>query len=180
MLMADHVVFSSTFEALVRALGPKLDESGKARFKAIGVDFDARLLPAYTQETWLSAMQIGSDLLMPGESKEAQYYNLGHRIVASFAETMVGRALVAMMRVIGPRRALGRMTRNLRAANNFTETSFAMLDDGRCAVTCSPIVSTEFFRGLFTGSVEAAGGSDVRVELLSVKEGTGTFSISWK
>ena len=180
MLMPDRVVFSPTFDALVRALGPTLSEPAKAHFKAAGVDFDARLVAAYPLETWLASMEIGSELLLPGETREKRFFNLGHRIVASFAETMIGLALVALMRVIGPRRALERMTRNLRAANNFTETSVRLLGDTQCEVTCSPVFSADFFRGLFTGSVEVSGGHEVKVEMLSLNEGTGVFSVQWK
>ncbi len=178
--MADRVVFSPTFEALVRALGPALNDPGKARFKAAGVDFDARLVAAYPLETWLASMEVGAELLLPDGTREKQFFNLGHRIVASFGETMIGRALVALMRVIGPRRALERMTRNLRAANNFTETSVRSIDDHHTEVTCSPVFSPDFFRGLFTGSVEISGGLEVKVDTVSIKDGTGVFSVQWK
>ena len=90
---------NQTFEALTRALGSSLTDEVKARFKAVGVDLDVRLLPAYPLEIWLKSMEIAASLLLPNATREEQYFNLGHQIVGSYGETLIGRALIAMMRV---------------------------------------------------------------------------------
>jgi len=178
--MAEMLVFNQTVEAFVRALGSALTIEAKARFKTLGVDFDARLLPAYPFETWLKVMELGAQVLLPKGSREAQFFNLGYRIVGSYGETLIGRALIGMMRVIGPRRSLSRMTRNLRTANNFTEVTVEDLPDGVTAVTCHPVITPDFFRGMFTGAIEVSGGTEVKVEMLSFVEQRATYSVRWK
>ena len=177
--MAEKLVFNQTFEAFIRALGSALTEDSKAGFKAIGFDVDARLMPAYPFETWLKTMELGARLLSPNASREQQFYTLGYRIVGSYGETLLGRALVAMMRIIGPRRSLGRMTRNLRTANNFTEVTAEDQPHGGMRVSCSPVVSPEFFRGMFTAAVEASGGSQVEVEVISFEDSRASYSVRW-
>lgn len=178
--MAEPLVFSQSFEALLRALGGNLNSEAKARFVAVGVDYDHRLLPAYPLETWVAAMELGAVLFSPGAGPAQRHFLLGRRMVDTYGETLVGRALLAVMRVIGPQRTMERMTRNLRTTNNYTESSMTTLPDGRVTVWCSRVVSPEFYRGMFTRTIEAAGGREARVEIVSADASGGTFAVSWK
>ncbi len=178
--MAEPLVFSQSFEALLRALGGNVNNDAKARFAALGVNFDQRLLPAYPLETWVRAMELGAVLFSPGASPAQRQFLLGRRMVDAYGETLVGRALLAVMRVIGPRRTMERMTRNLRTTNNYTESSMTTGSDGRATVWCSRVVSPDFYCGMFTRTIEAAGGQDVSVEVISADASGGTFSVWWK
>jgi len=55
--MPEALVFSQSFEALLRALGGQLTEESKTRFRQIGIDFDKRLLPAYPLAVWVAHYQ---------------------------------------------------------------------------------------------------------------------------
>ena len=46
---------------------------------------------------------------------------------SGYEKTLVGSALTAMLRVLGPKRTLERMTRNFRTANNYTEVTVEAL-----------------------------------------------------
>jgi uncharacterized protein (TIGR02265 family) len=178
--MAEALVFNSTFEALARALGSRLNAEAKERFKALGVDFDAReLMPAYPFETWVKAMDLGAELVMPNASQDARHEAMGRRLVDCYGETLVGKALLTAMRVIGPRRTLERMARNLRTGNNYTETKFSVGADGVHQLWCSRVASTSFYRGMLQRGVEVAGGKDVTVSALTRDESGATFAISW-
>ena len=178
--MAELLVFSQSFEALLRALGGNLTDASKVKFRAVGVNFDKRLLPAYPLDVWVAAMELGSTLLTPDGTAAERHYALGRRIVDSYGETLVGRALLAVMRVIGPRRSFERMTRNLRTTNNYTESSFEVSGDGQVTLWCSRVVSAEFYRGMFSRTLEAAGGTDGRVQVLSIDASGCKFAVSWK
>ena len=178
--MSEPLVFSQSFEALLRATGASLSAESKSRFRALGVDFDKRLLPAYPLDVWVNAMELGSSLLAPGEEKSLRHFALGKRMVDAYGETLVGRALLAVMRVIGPRRTIERMTRNLRSTNNYTESTLEVLPNGQLCVWCSRVVSTEFYRGMFTRALECAGGQDVKVGLMSSDPTGSKFSVEWK
>ncbi len=180
--MAEPLVFSQSFEALLRALGARggVTTENKARFREIGVDYDGRLLPAYPLAVWVKPMELGSELVSPGAPQERRHFELGRLMVDSYGETLVGRALLAVMRVIGPRRTIERMTRNLRTTNNYTESSLEPMPDGRTKVWCSRVVSPAFYRGMFTRTVEAAGGKDVKVEVLSADATGAAFAVEWQ
>lgn len=177
--MAEALVFGPTFEALARALGPLLASEPKGRFKALGVNYDSALLPAYPYDTWVRAMDLASSLVLPNTTEAERHAAMGSRLVDSYGETLVGRALLTALRVIGPKRTLERMARNLRTANNYTETRFTVRDDGVCELWCSRVASTHFYRGLLRRGVEVAGGKDVSIECSAHDASGATFVVRW-
>ncbi|MBL8919989.1 MAG: DUF2378 family protein [Myxococcaceae bacterium] len=177
--MSEALVFGPTFEALARALGSRLTNETKDRFGALGVDFNHVLLPAYPFETWVKAMDLGSQLVMPNATERERHAAMGRRMVDSYGETLVGRALLTAMRVIGPRRTLERMARNLRTANNYTETKLSAGSDGAYQLWCSRVASTAFYCGMLQRGVEVAGGKGVLVEALGQDAAGATFSVRW-
>lgn len=72
-------------------------------------------------------MDLGSSLLSPYAGAPERHFKLGRRMVDSCEDTMVARAVLAIIRIIGPKRALERMARNLRTTNNDTESRFETL-----------------------------------------------------
>jgi uncharacterized protein (TIGR02265 family) len=177
--MNEALVFGPTFDALARALGSRLTNETKERFRALGVDYARPLEPAYPFETWVKAMDLGSQLVMPNANERERHVAMGRRMVDSYGETLVGKALLTAMRVIGPRRTLERMARNLRTANNYTETKLTQGTDGGFQLWCSRVASTSFYCGMLQRGVEVAGGKGVIVEALSQDAAGATFSIRW-
>jgi uncharacterized protein (TIGR02265 family) len=82
----EALVFGPTFEALSRALGARLTVDAKARFTALGVDFQ-HLLPAYPYETWVKAMDLASQLVMPNASPNDRHAAMGRRIAEWWTAT---------------------------------------------------------------------------------------------
>lgn len=175
----EALVFGPTFDALTRALGTRLNVEARARFKAIGVDFDHPLLPAYPFETWVKAMDLASQLVMPNAVEKERHLAMGRRMVDSYGETLVGKALLTAMRVIGPKRMLERMARNLRTANNYTETKLTIFPNGHHQLWCSRVASTSFYCGMLQRGVEVAGGKDALVESMAHDKTGATFLVRW-
>lgn len=164
--MSEPVVFTSAYESLLRALGDRLDPAAKARFRAHGVDLDRPLLPAYPLATWIRSLEVACELIAPGQSREVQTHLLGRRIVLSFAETTVGKATFALLRIIGPHRGLERMRRSLRMSNNYSETTLERGPDGY-ELWCNLVSFPHYYRGLFEAGLESVGARDVEVKVLS-------------
>jgi uncharacterized protein (TIGR02265 family) len=175
-----NLVFHQTFEALSRALGDRLDAPLKAKLKEVGVDYDAPLLPAYPLEVWAQAMTLGATALFPEIGADEQPYHLGRRFLDSYSETLVGKALLAMIRVLGPKRTLERMTRNLRSANNYTETELVPLPDGAFRLTFNRVLVPAFYRGLVQRSVEVAGAQGVDVRFEGRAGEAAAFVVRWQ
>src|SRR3954467_1085686 len=116
-MVEEPVVFTSTVEGLIRALGDKLDERAHQRFAAIGLPLKGKLQTAYPRAVWLESGLIAAQILFPSLSPEQQRVALGKRFVQGYGETIVGRALLTMMKMLGPKRTLERLKKSFNTGN---------------------------------------------------------------
>jgi uncharacterized protein (TIGR02265 family) len=178
--MANELVFAASFDGLARALGPKLDRAALDRFHALGVDLKGTLLPAYPLDLWYRTMDLGSEVLEPGAPLEQRHRALGRQMLDGYSDTVIGRALTALLRVIGPRRTLERMTRNFRSTTNYTETRLEGLPDGSWRLWVSSVVSPHFYRGLLERAMELSGAKGSSVEISGHDASGAVFLIRWQ
>lgn len=171
------VVFAASYESLIRLLGPKLDARAHERFRAHGVDLQKPLQPAYPLATWVESLKVTFDLVAPGAPVETASHLVGRRLVTSLTETTVGKALFALLRVIGIRRGLDRFTRTLRMTNNYSESKLTEQPDGSFIVWCSQVTYPHYYRGVFEAGLESLGAKDVKVSVLSHDSAGATFSL---
>ena len=177
----EPLIFAPAVEGLLRSLKPVLDASAKAKLKAAGLDPEAPVPPGVPLETWLKVITIASELVAPGTSFDEGSYRLGRRFIDGYAETLVGKALLAALRVLGPRRTLARMSRNFRSGNNFSDTTLSEPSPGDYRLWCNQVSYPHWYRGVIEAGLEAAGAREVQVELyahdLSTK--SATFRVRW-
>jgi uncharacterized protein (TIGR02265 family) len=173
------LVFSQTVEGLLKALSP-MSATSKLKLQAIGVDPDRRLEPAYSREKWLELMRLACDIHAPGKQLEPTSYDLGRRFMTAYTQGLVGKAMMAALRVIGPRRALERMSRNFRTGNNFSETKLTEPSPGRYELWCSHATIAGWYQGIIEAGLALAGATEVKATLLRRENGGAVFQVEWK
>jgi uncharacterized protein (TIGR02265 family) len=173
------LVFSQTVEGLLKALSP-MSATSKQKLAAIGVDPDQRLEPAYTREKWLELMHLACDIHAPGRELEPASYELGRRFMAAYTEGLVGKAMMTALRVIGPKRALERMSRNFRTGNNFSETRLVERSPGSYELWCSHATIAGWYQGIIEAGLALAGAHEVKATLLRRENGGAVFQVEWK
>lgn len=179
MLADQPVVFGNSWEALVRVLGDKLDDALRARFLALGVDV-RRPNPAYPYDTWVKSLELAMSVLYPGASEDEGSYLIGRAMLESYGHTLVGRALLAMLRALGPRRSLERMERNLRTTNNYSQLKVIMTSYNHYEITVNRVRFKHYYRGLFETGLQSGGAKDVKVLIQNQPDPEAfTFDISW-
>ncbi len=174
------VVFGTSVEALVRVLGPSLDEGVRQRYLALGVDLD-RPNPAYPYEQWLEALHLAMAILWPGVPLDEATFLMGRAIFESYGQTLMGKALLQLLKVLGPRRGLERMTRNLRTTNNYSETRLTVVGPNEYQLWVNKAAFPHYFRGLLVAGLEFSGAKGLSVQLVraSLEEGV-VFDLSWQ
>lgn len=177
--MAENLIFAQTVEGLLRALGP-LNDQDRAAVRALGFDVDKRLLPAYPVEQFTALLDFAGERLKPGHGRVEQIREVGHRFMDGYQQTMVGRAMVAAMRVIGPWRTLERLTNKFRTGNNFSQTKLTRLGDREAELWCNQASRPGWYLGLVSRGLELAGAKDVEVTLISNDDAGGRFHVRWK
>jgi uncharacterized protein (TIGR02265 family) len=118
------LVFDQTLEALfVRGLRGRIAQPLQLRLQSAGLDLSKQLLPAYPFHTWIESLRITAEELYPQESLDRAQFLLGQTFIDGYDETLMGKAILRMIRILGPRRTLLRATHNFRSGNNYTETT---------------------------------------------------------
>jgi uncharacterized protein (TIGR02265 family) len=179
-MATEKVVFEQAIEGLfVRALGPRLTPDCKARLKVLGLDVDAKLLPAYSFDVWMKALEVVSSELYPTQPLPEAMFKVGSLLIAGYQETFLGRAVLGMIRVLGPRRMLMRATQNFRSANNYTESRVTDVDAKTVELWMNEVgPHPTFTAGIVYGALAATGVTPSVV----VKDHDGhacTFVCTW-
>jgi uncharacterized protein (TIGR02265 family) len=165
------LIFSQTVEGLVRTLGVLTPEA-RLKMKAIGFDLARPLLPAYPVEQWLQLMRLAAELHAPEQPIDEALTSLGRQFVAGYGETMLGKMLLVVLRMVGPRRALERFSHHLSTGSNFFVSSLTRGPSGDWVLWINRVTWPGWYVGLIESGLEHAGGRNVSVSVID-HEGPG-------
>jgi len=179
--LAERLVFEQTFDGFLRkGLGDRVTPELQQRLAALGIDLDGKLKPAYPFEIWRLTLRAVAEVLHPGEPLEEAFEALGGDVVRGFFKHPLGSAMLAMLKLIGPRRTLDRAQRNLRNGNNYAQTRFTALDDRRFELWVNEASETRHnMTGILRTALELAGAKDPVVKIRTFDAESVTFDITW-
>jgi uncharacterized protein (TIGR02265 family) len=179
--MAEKLIFSQTFEGLFRAAGSLSSEDPVlGALVEAGIDPRRPLRPAYPLSTFHQTLSILGQALAPGLPPDEQARQLGRRFIDGYGELMVGRAMLMVMRVLGPFRTLERLSRQFRTGNNFSETRLTSVSPRAAELWCNQVTLPGWYRGILERGLECAGAEAVQISVGLIDETGGTFSIAWR
>lgn len=188
--MAEQLLFSQAAESLQRALGPLLTAQARQRFKELGLDYSKPLEPAYPLAAWRKVVNYAGELVAPHQPYDRQQFALGSRFITAYTDTVIGRATLGFMRLLGPRRTLERMAKTLRTGNNYSETKLTQLGPNVFELWCNHVQNPSFYRGMLQTGLEHTGITGVQVTTSAIDRPPGdvstatgdtgaSFRISW-
>lgn len=177
--MSENLIFAQTIEGFLRALAP-LNEQDRLALKGLGLDVDKRLLPAYPLEQFIAFLDYAGERLAPGATQLEQAATVGRRFMDGYQQTMVGRAMVGALRVIGPWRTLERLSNKFRTGNNFSQTTLTRLGPTEAEFWVNLTARPGWYVGLVGRGLELAGAREVEVSVISSDESGGRYHVRWK
>ncbi len=175
--MPERIIFGSSVEGMLRALG-NLTPALKAKLIGLGVNPD-KLLPGYDQKTYLSLLDFIGAERFPEVHGADRDRALGREFIRGFGQTFVGKATLALGRVIGPMRGTQRLTRTMRTVNNYSESHAIPLDASSVQVWCHPVLRPWYYVGVFEQAGLELHGPSYKVELQRFEGERADFLISW-
>lgn len=179
---SEKLVFAQAVEALfVRALGPHLTREGRQRLKEAGLDLGEPLRPAYGLEPWKGFLRVAAPDVFPAQLLEVAYFGLGARYHQGLRQTAVGRASMALVTKLGPRRTLERVPHHVRAGNNFNTVRVEEVGQEAATLWMSDVMAdSPFFAcGFLAETLRDSGAADVRVEPVAFDGTAATFRVTW-
>jgi len=178
---AERLVFSSVVEGLLKhGLGSEVSPALRQRLKAEGIDLDRPLLPAYPVKAWERCLRHIVDSAYPHLASEQGFRRLGKQMADGYAQTLIGRALYAVMRLIGPNRTLKRMAQNLGSSDNYTNVTLVELEPTVFDMRLNSRMEVRgYAEGLFAAMLEIAGARQVSVEESARTAEETAYRIRW-
>lgn len=177
--MAQKLIFAQTFEGLLRSLSGKLTPPLVQGLRTRGVDVEQPLQSAYPMETFIEVVQYLAGALHPQLALEDGVALIGRGFLDGFGETMIGRAMLAMLRIIGPHNSLKRLTQEFRTGNNYSETRLTQCGERTYELWVNELHMPGWYIGVVSRGLELAGARGSKVELQSQDPVGGTFRVSW-
>ena len=178
--MAEKLIFAQTIEGLIRSLGPsKLTPQLVEGLLTRGVDPTRPLVPAYPKDVFIAVVKFLASELHPDQPLDRAVALLGRGFVDAYGQTMVGTGLLAMIRLIGPKRTLERVTREFRTGNNYSDTRLTALGETEYDLWVNEALMPGWYIGILSRGLELAGAKAVNVVLTSQGSEGGIFRITW-
>ena len=179
---SEEVVFSHSVEGLfTRALGGEVPPALQEQLRGLGLDLGKKLMPAYPVRVWNQVLEATVHALYPGDPMPKAARLIGERMMHGYRATLVGGAVLALAKIIGPRRALLRSRQNWRSGNNYSEVKVEELAPKDFRLTFNESgISRWISQGLLAAGLTFAGASEASVEVAEFSQSEVVYRITWK
>jgi uncharacterized protein (TIGR02265 family) len=177
-----QLVFNHTVQGLFsRSFPDGVPPELKAQLRAVGVDLDKPLLPAYPTSVWARCIALGAQAAFPEDRREVAWRKLGERMIDGYQDFMIGRAMFSLLQVLGPRRTLQRAQKNFRTGNNYSEVRVSDVSPTELELWFNETddVLRHFTVGLVLAGMRAGGAHEPQVRLHDVDAKGFTLRASW-
>ncbi|MBF5043411.1 DUF2378 family protein [Aggregicoccus sp. 17bor-14] len=178
---SERLVYASVVEGLLRhGVQEPLPLVLKERLRHIGVDVDRPLLPAYPVPMWMHCLRAVAEELYPGEPLERALRALAVRHAEGYGHTVVGHALYAVARMMGPRRMVHRLPHLLASGDNYTRAELLELAPAHYELRMNSEVDMPgYAEGLMEALLGLSGAREPQVQELERGDGHTRFSLRW-
>jgi uncharacterized protein (TIGR02265 family) len=178
---SESVVFSHTAESLfLEVLKGEVTPALSDELKRLGLDLSKPLRPAYPVPVWNAVLEATSRALYPSDPIDVATRRLGERMLEGYNRTLIGKAVIALAKIIGPRRAAKRTQQNWRSGNNYTEAEVVELSPTDVRVVLNEAgVSRWVSAGLLQAGLTMAGAKGLSVTIESFTDTHATYRLTW-
>lgn len=177
----EPVVYDTAVESMfLRALQGRVTPALKERLRAVGLDLDQKLRPTYPRELWLRVLEITTSELYPTLPVTERYSKLGAATIEAFANTTLGKAIVSIARLMGPRRGLTRLPQAFEAMNNFMVAKLTELAPNRFQLWLNETYGQpSYVLGALGAAMRINHPKGLDVRIVKTEGNAITFEISW-
>lgn len=176
----ERLWFSTVIEAIfIKGLGERLTPDLTASIRKAGIDL-AKLQPAYPVEQVRAACKIVMPVLFGDMTEADAFHQLGVSSMRGYTETLLGKALLQILKLIGPRRSLLRMHTSMRSGNNYLETSSTVLANNCVELRFSDVSGMpSFYQGIMEEAGRMAHAKNLRVTTVADTPPGHAFRVEW-
>lgn len=178
----DRKVLSQVVEGLLRhGVGERVTPRLRERLRQVGLDLDRPLLPAYPVEQWKHCLHIIVEELYPGLPREESFRQLAAAHVEGYGRTLVGRALMRLLKLLGPKRTVRQMVQALRSSDNYTEARLTERGPGHYELWMNSVLDAPgYAESLFVSFLRVSGAEEPQAAMVRHEEEGTVYLLTWK
>lgn len=180
---SDRLEFDASVDGLFRgALGANEDLALAKALRDAGLDLSRKLPPAVPAHDFYRWMKIAASHRFPRMSEAEACAAVGELAVEKgLTSTLLGRALLQAIRVLGVRRSLLRIGRALRNGNNYIVANVVELGPLSIQIELEPVVAPpSYYEGVLRAGTMVLGARDVVVTTSAPVGEKVTYVVEWK
>lgn len=176
----ERLVFGHTMEALLSRCGRDLTPTQWSELKSRWrVDLD-KIQPAYPFTLWCEVLTYLAAVVHPGLSPKEGEEALGREFIERYTETLIGKALFAMLRLLSTERVVRRLARSFRTGTSFTEVEVRELNATGCTVVFNVVEpGGRVTQGVLARGLTLAGIRELSVTLEALEGESATYRLTW-
>ncbi|MFZ5446759.1 MAG: DUF2378 family protein [Myxococcota bacterium] len=177
----EQIEFAPSIEGLfIKGVGAQLTPALKNKLRAEGLDLDKPLRPGYPAADFHRWIEMTAAALYPDEPREEAVRLLGHRAVTGLEEGLIGKAVAAALKLIGPKRGLQRADRIFKGNNNYQTATLLDLSENDAKLKLSEVFGLPtYYQGVFEASMAIIGTKNLKVKLLASPPPGAMLHITW-
>jgi uncharacterized protein (TIGR02265 family) len=178
--MEDRLVYAEVIEGLIQyGLGGHVPSRLRERLGDLGLDVD-RLPSTFPVVAWLKCLRVIIEELFPGVPVEEAFRRLARQHVEGYGRTLMGRATVRVMRLLGPRRMVHRLPSVLSATDNYTAGTVEERGPREFVLSLnSNLQPPAYVESLFEAMLSACGAVSPRVKRQENLEDSSSYLLTW-
>lgn len=177
--MEERVVFGQSVEALWKSCGLSPAPEIVQVFVDSGFDVHKKLAVAYPADQYSALIAKLAEARFPNAGPDERFLLLGRAFMEGYQQTLMGRALLKLLSVLGPRRVLMQTTRSFRSGNNYARATVEEVAPRHFRMVVAPVNHPGWHVGIVTTGLQHAGAKNVRMDLASHQGDEATFDIRW-
>ena len=157
-------------------VSPRLRE----RLRVAGVDLDRPLLPLYPVPLWARCLDIIIEEVHPGVPREEAFRRLARAHVEGYGATLLGRAVMSVMRMLGPKRVVQRLPETLRGTDNYTEAVLTERGPTSYELRVNSVIDAPgYAEALFEAVLQVGGAQAPQVTKVREEEDGTVYALTW-
>lgn len=165
---------------ILRPYGPRLTPRLKDRLRSFELDLDKKLRPGYPARLlrpWLDAL---AEEFFPGQPHEQAHEAIGRAFIIGWKQTLLGRGIVQLVKLLPAKRAIGRIEKNFRATDNFTVIDVTDRGPREMGLRFHDVCdSVHFFHGVLDEGAKVSSAKNPRCRLEKFEQPGAQFVCTW-
>jgi uncharacterized protein (TIGR02265 family) len=135
----EQLIYENAVEGLfIKGFGKKMTPRLKVGLKEIGLDLDAPLKTTYPGELINRCTKLLREQLFANEPDDLKAYTaIGSTTLDGYFDTVMGRAMVSVLRIVGHERIMDRLPRQMASGSNYQIVTVKRIKPGEAEVHCS-------------------------------------------